>query len=80
MTSFGVRPYPESEPNAQRWSEVGDGHSIYWEVCGNDQGTAAARFRGTRNREIARFRGNVRNVAFPGGRPRLDLPRPDAST
>lgn len=30
--------YPEIEPHASGLLEVGDGHSIYWEECGNPQG------------------------------------------
>ena len=33
--------YPESVPYAHGWVEVGDGHSVYWEVCGRSEGKPA---------------------------------------
>jgi proline iminopeptidase len=33
--------YPPLQCHAQGWLEVGDGHEIYWEVCGNPMGTPA---------------------------------------
>jgi proline iminopeptidase len=30
--------YPESEPYDHGMLDVGDGHSVYWELCGNPQG------------------------------------------
>jgi proline iminopeptidase len=30
--------YPGSTPYGQGWLEVGEGHSIYWEVCGRPDG------------------------------------------
>lgn len=30
--------YPEIEPYDHGWLEVGDGHRIYWELCGNPKG------------------------------------------
>jgi proline iminopeptidase len=38
--------YPESAPYARGWLEVGDGHSIYWEVCGNAEGKPAVVLHG----------------------------------
>ena len=31
-------PYPEIEPYAHGWAEVGDGQRLYWEECGNPAG------------------------------------------
>ncbi|HLK13181.1 MAG TPA: prolyl aminopeptidase [Fimbriimonadaceae bacterium] len=31
-------PFPEIEPNRSGWLDVGDGHEIYWEECGNPAG------------------------------------------
>ena len=31
-------PYPEIEPYAHGWAQVGDGQSVYWEQCGNPGG------------------------------------------
>ncbi len=33
--------YPELEPHRHGHLEVGDGHSIYWEECGNPRGKPA---------------------------------------
>ena len=33
--------YPEIEPYEQGFLEVGDGNSIYWEICGNPDGKPA---------------------------------------
>ena len=33
--------YPPVTPYASGWLEVGDGHSIYWEECGNPRGIPA---------------------------------------
>jgi len=33
--------YPEVEPYDSGYLEVGDGHSIYWECCGNPEGKPA---------------------------------------
>ncbi|MGO4707241.1 prolyl aminopeptidase [Microvirga sp. 2MCAF38] len=30
--------YPEIEPYDHGWLDVGDGHKVYWEVCGNPKG------------------------------------------
>ena len=30
--------YPEIEPYQSGHLDVGDGHSLYWELCGNPQG------------------------------------------
>jgi len=30
--------YPEIEPYDHGWLEVGDGHRVYWELCGNPHG------------------------------------------
>jgi proline iminopeptidase len=38
--------YPESAPDAHGWLEVGDGHHIYWEVCGNPEGKPAVVLHG----------------------------------
>jgi proline iminopeptidase len=38
--------YRESPPYAQGWLEVGDGHSIYWEVCGHPEGKPAVVLHG----------------------------------
>lgn len=45
MDNFSTRPvrplYPPLSPHESGWLDVGDGHSIYWEVCGNPQGRPA---------------------------------------
>ena len=33
--------YPPLSPHESGWLDVGDGHSIYWEVCGNPDGKPA---------------------------------------
>jgi proline iminopeptidase len=33
--------YPPVQCHAQGWLDVGDGHEIYWEVCGNPMGVPA---------------------------------------
>ena len=33
--------YPSIEPYDQGWLDVGDGHRIYWELCGNPHGKTA---------------------------------------
>ena len=33
--------YPPLQPHAHGWLEVGDGHRVYWEECGNPLGTPA---------------------------------------
>ena len=33
--------YPPLQSHARGWLDVGDGHQIYWEVCGNPQGRPA---------------------------------------
>ena len=38
--------YPQSSPYAQGWLEVGDGHSIYWEICGHPEGRPAVVLHG----------------------------------
>jgi proline iminopeptidase len=38
--------YPEIEPYEQGYLEVGDGHSIYWEICGNPHGKPAVVLHG----------------------------------
>jgi proline iminopeptidase len=30
--------YPEIEPYDHGWQDVGDGHKVYWEICGNPNG------------------------------------------
>src|SRR4051812_29054678 len=35
------RLYPEIEPFAQGMLDVGDGHRVYWESCGNPLGKPA---------------------------------------
>ena len=39
-------PYPVSSPYAHGRLEVGDGHSIYWEVCGRPEGKPAVVLHG----------------------------------
>jgi proline iminopeptidase len=34
-----VPPYPSIEPDARGRLDVGDGHLVYWETCGNPSGT-----------------------------------------
>ena len=34
-------PYPEIEPYDHGLLQVGDGHLIYWELCGNPDGKTA---------------------------------------
>ncbi len=38
--------YPPVEPYEYGWLDVGDGHRVYWEVCGNPQGTPAVFLHG----------------------------------
>ena len=38
--------YPEVEPYDQGFLEVGDGHRVYWETCGNPRGKPAVVFHG----------------------------------
>lgn len=38
--------YPEIEPYEHGMLDVGDGHSVYWEVCGNPAGKAAVVLHG----------------------------------
>jgi len=38
--------YPEIEPYAQGTLDVGHGHRVYWELCGNPQGTPAVFLHG----------------------------------
>jgi proline iminopeptidase len=38
--------YPEIEPYAHGFLDVGDGHHIYWETCGNPQGKPAVVIHG----------------------------------
>ena len=38
--------YPEIEPHAHGTLDVGDGHRVYWEICGNPDGTPAVVFHG----------------------------------
>jgi proline iminopeptidase len=38
--------YPESEPYDHGMLDVGDGHSVYWELCGNPQGKPAVFLHG----------------------------------
>lgn len=38
--------YPPIEPFRHGWLDVGDGHSIYWELCGNPQGKPAVFLHG----------------------------------
>ena len=38
--------YPEIEPDEQGFLEVGDGNSIYWEICGNPGGKPAVVLHG----------------------------------
>jgi proline iminopeptidase len=38
--------YPEIEPYDQGMLDVGDGNSVYWEVCGNPAGKPAVMFHG----------------------------------
>lgn len=33
--------YPDIEPYDQGMLEVSDGHRLYWETCGNPEGTPA---------------------------------------
>ena len=39
-------PYPEIEPYEQGMLDVGDGHRVYWEVCGNPAGKPAVVLHG----------------------------------
>ncbi|MBW0010453.1 MAG: prolyl aminopeptidase [Pseudonocardiales bacterium] len=41
-----VEPYPEIEPYEQGMLDVGDGHRVYWEVCGNPGGKPAVVLHG----------------------------------
>lgn len=45
MSSAGTHAwrwmYPPLQCHAQGWLDVGDGHEIYWEVCGNPMGAPA---------------------------------------
>lgn len=49
MTSLATPPatlYPPIEPFRSGMLETGDGHSIYWELCGNPQGKPAVFLHG----------------------------------
>src|ERR1700754_3195980 len=39
-------PYPPIEPRDSGMLDVGDGHSVYWEVCGNPKGKPAVFLHG----------------------------------
>jgi proline iminopeptidase len=39
-------PYRLSAPCAHGWLDVGDGHSIHWEICGNPDGKPAVLLHG----------------------------------
>ena len=38
--------YPETEPYDHGLLDVGDGHRVYWEVCGNPDGKPAVVIHG----------------------------------
>ena len=38
--------YPPLEPHARGWLPVGDGHEVYWEICGNPAGKPAVFLHG----------------------------------
>ncbi|WP_323011733.1 prolyl aminopeptidase [Castellaniella sp.] len=38
--------YPEIQPYAQGYLDAGQGHRVYWELCGNPQGTPAVFLHG----------------------------------
>ena len=38
--------YPEIEPHETGMLDVGDGHRVYWETCGNPSGKPAVAFHG----------------------------------
>jgi proline iminopeptidase len=38
--------YPEIAPHDRGWLPVGDGHELYWEVCGSPRGTPAVVLHG----------------------------------
>ena len=38
--------YPPLEPHARGWLPVGDGHEVYWEICGNPGGKPAVFLHG----------------------------------
>ena len=42
----GSATYPESAPFSYGWLDVGDGHSIYWEICGHPEGKPAVVLHG----------------------------------
>lgn len=46
MTGPSRELYPRLEPHAQGRLDVGDGHSIYWERCGNPKGKPAVFLHG----------------------------------
>lgn len=39
-------PYPPTEPRESGMLDVGDGHTVYWEVCGNPKGKPAVFLHG----------------------------------
>src|SRR4051812_31907566 len=39
-------PYPALEANRSGWLDVGDGHRVYWEECGNPEGKPAVFLHG----------------------------------
>lgn len=41
-----TRLYPEIEPYDHGMLDVGDGHLVYWEVCGNPGGKPAVTLHG----------------------------------
>jgi proline iminopeptidase len=38
--------YPEIDPYEHGWLDVGEGHQVYWEVCGNPEGKPAVVLHG----------------------------------
>ncbi|MBH0239184.1 prolyl aminopeptidase [Methylobrevis albus] len=46
MTEARRRLYPPIEPYASGHLDVGDGHSVYWEICGNPEGKPAVFLHG----------------------------------
>ncbi len=44
--SFSKTLYPPIEPYKQGMLDVGDGHSLFWELCGNPDGTPAVFLHG----------------------------------
>ncbi len=48
--------YPEIEPYRSGQLDVGDGHKVYWELCGNPDGKPAVFLHGAEERDALHAR------------------------